>query len=104
MRWDPRHALCVVIAAGGYPGTYAKGAEIEGLEDAAAVADAVVFHAGTKPVGGKAVTNGGRVLNVTGLGADLREAQKRAYEAVDRIRFDGAFCRRDIGWRALRRG
>jgi phosphoribosylamine--glycine ligase len=106
MTWKPDAAVCVVMAAGGYPGGYEKGKTIEGLPAAAALADVTVFHAGTKRDGaGRIVTDGGRVLGVTALGADLPAAVRRAYAAVDRIRFDGAQFRRDIAARALgRRG
>jgi len=100
LRWDPRPAVCVVMAAGGYPGEYKKGAEITGLDDAVSD-DVMVFHAGTKRLGGKLVTAGGRVLGVTARGPTLAEAQKRAYQAVERIHFDGAYYRRDIGAKAL---
>lgn len=100
LRWDPRPAVCVVMAAGGYPGEYKKGIEITGLADAASD-DVMVFHAGTKPLGGKVVTAGGRVLGVTARGATLAEAQTRAYQAAGRIHFEGAYYRRDIGAKAL---
>ncbi len=100
LRWDPRPAICVVMAAGGYPGDYRKGAEITGLADAVSD-DVMVFHAGTKRLGGKVVTAGGRVLGVTARGATLAEAQRRAYQAVERIHFDGAYYRHDIGAKAL---
>ncbi len=100
----PKHALTVVLAAEGYPGAYEKGKEITGLEDAAGVGGALVFHAGTRMVKNRVVSNGGRVLNVTGVGGDLRGARDRAYEAAGKIRFEGAFFRKDIGWRALGRG
>jgi phosphoribosylamine---glycine ligase len=99
--WDPRAAVGVVIAAGGYPGEYAKGAVIEGLDDAAA--DSYIFHAGTRLVGGRSVTSGGRVLCVVGLGHSVSAAQAAAYARVERIQFDGMFCRRDIGYRAVAR-
>jgi phosphoribosylamine--glycine ligase len=99
--WDPRPAVCVVMASGGYPGHYEKGKVIKGLDEAAKVPDAVVFHAGTALKDGKVVTSGGRVLGVTALGDSVRGAIERAYEAVERIRFDGAHYRTDIGARAL---
>ncbi|AQT67063.1 Phosphoribosylamine--glycine ligase [Anaerohalosphaera lusitana] len=104
MGWDERPAICVVMASGGYPGPYVKGKEIGGLDDAGAMEDVVVFHAGTATAegGSKIVTNGGRVLGVTALGDDLKAAQARAYAAVDKIAFEDAYCRRDIGWKALR--
>ncbi len=95
-------AVCVVMSSGGYPGDYAKGKPIRGLDDAAKLPDAQVFHAGTRRSGNDIVTAGGRVLGVTALGADLRAARERAYDAVARISFDGAHCRKDIGGRALR--
>jgi len=103
LAWDPRPAVCVVMASGGYPGHYEKGKVISGLDAAAALGDVVVFHAGTALKDGKAVTAGGRVLGVTALGADVRSAIARAYEAVSLIRFDGAHYRTDIGARALAR-
>jgi phosphoribosylamine--glycine ligase len=103
LRWRDEVALCVVMAARGYPGTYEKGTEIKGLSRAAEVEGVTVFHAGTRAEGGKILANGGRVLGVTALGADIGEAQKRAYEAVARIEWEDAYFRRDIGWRALHR-
>ena len=103
LRWYADAALTVVMAAKGYPGNYGKGSVIEGLEDAAQVEGVEIFHAGTKAEGGKILANGGRVLNVCGRGKTVREAQARAYEAVDRIRWPEGFCRRDIGWRAVER-
>jgi len=106
--WDGRPAVCVVMASGGYPGDYEKGKKITGLDETEHMKDVVVFHAGTKLVPAKAgnhdiVTNGGRVLGVTALGKTIAEAKKRAYEAVDMIRFDGAYCRRDIADKAIRK-
>ncbi|MGE5295929.1 MAG: phosphoribosylamine--glycine ligase, partial [Solirubrobacterales bacterium] len=103
LRWDPRPSVCVVMAAGGYPGEYQKGKVISGLAEAAQLEDVVVFHAGTKMRDGDVVTNGGRVLGVTALGGTIAAAKARAYEAVDRIRFEGAYCRRDIADKAIRR-
>jgi phosphoribosylamine--glycine ligase len=103
LTWDPRPAMCVVVASGGYPGAYEKGKPIAGLDDAESD-DAVVFHAGTKQLGDQVVTAGGRVLGVTARGATLAEAQRRAYQAVDKIRFEGAYARRDIGFRVLASG
>jgi phosphoribosylamine--glycine ligase len=102
LRWHPETALCVVMAANGYPGDYAKGTEIRGL-DAAASDDVTVFHAGTKREAERILATGGRVLGVTALGASVAEAQARAYAAVDRIDWPDGFCRRDIGWRAVAR-
>jgi phosphoribosylamine--glycine ligase len=101
LRWYPDPALTVVMAAKGYPGNYAKGSVIEGLENAAQVEGVEIFHAGTKAEGGKILANGGRVLNVSAIGKTVAEAQQRAYAAVDRIKWSDGFCRRDIGWRAL---
>jgi phosphoribosylamine--glycine ligase len=101
LRWYGDVALTVVMAAKGYPGSYAKGTVIEGLADAAQVEGVEIFHAGTKAEGGKIVATGGRVLNVCALGKTVRDAQQRAYAAVDRIKWPDGFCRRDIGWRAL---
>jgi phosphoribosylamine---glycine ligase len=103
LRWYPEAALTVVMAAKGYPGSYATGSVIEGLDDAAAVVGVEIFHAGTKEEGGKIVANGGRVLNVCALGSTVRQAQTRAYDAISRIRWPDGFCRRDIGWRAIER-
>ena len=100
--WDPRPALGVVLAAGGYPGSYDTGAAISGAD--ANFGDAVkVFHAGTADVDGALVTAGGRVLCVTALGKDVQAARDAAYAAADRISFDGAARRDDIGWRAIER-
>ena len=102
LRFDPRAALGVVLAAGGYPGDHARGDLITGLDvddDAACK----VFHAGTRQDGAACVTQGGRVLCVVGLGVNVREAHARAYRRVDRIGWRGMFCRRDIGYRAIAR-
>lgn len=104
IRWRPEACVTVVMAAAGYPGAYRKGDPIEGLEEAARLPGVTVFHAGTRLADGRVVTAGGRVLNVTALGAGIREARDRAYAAVERIRFEGAHFRRDIAERALRRG
>ena len=103
LKWDPRPAICVVMASGGYPGEYESGKTIAGLDQAAAVADVAVFHAGTKQVGQQVVTAGGRVLGVTALGHTLVDARQRCHQAIDKIHFDGAYCRRDIGHRAINR-
>jgi phosphoribosylamine--glycine ligase len=102
LQWDPRPAVCVVLASQGYPGNYAKGKVISGLAEAAKVPDVKVFHAGTKIDNGVAVTDGGRVLSVTALGDTLAEAKRKAYEAVGKVSFPGAFYRRDIADKALR--
>jgi phosphoribosylamine--glycine ligase len=102
LRWEPLHSLVVVMAARGYPGSYAKGSEIRGLERAAQIPGVQVFHAGTaRGEDGALVATGGRVLGITATGATLAEAQAAAYAAVDAIDWPGGFCRRDIGWRAL---
>jgi len=102
--WDPRVALGVVMAAGGYPGEIRTADVIEGL-DTPQPEYVKVFHAGTRlDEAGRVVTSGGRVLCVTALGETVHEAQQRAYAAVDTIHFAGGFCRRDIGWRAIQRG
>lgn len=100
-RWDPRPAVGVVMAAGGYPGDYRKGAKITGLPMESG--DCKVFHAGTVRRDGEIVTSGGRVLCVTALGTNVSAAQARAYEAVRAIRWDGAYYRRDIAHRAIAR-
>jgi phosphoribosylamine--glycine ligase len=101
LRWLPDPALTVVMAARGYPGDVVKGSEIRGLAEAAKVEGVTVFHAGTRAEGWRVLADGGRVLNVTATGRTVREAQTRAYAAVDRIDWPEGFCRRDIGWRAL---
>jgi phosphoribosylamine--glycine ligase len=101
--WDPRAALGVVLAAGGYPDAYAKGRTIEGLEAAARVPDCKVFHAGTLERDGQILTNGGRVLCVTALGDNVAAAQARAYEAAAQIHWLDVYYRRDIGHHALAR-
>ena len=99
--YKPEACVCVVMAAGGYPGAYRKGQEIRGLQEAANVKDVVVFHAGTRLQEGRVVTAGGRVLGVTALGAGLEEAVSGAYAAVGKIGFDGAVFRRDIARKAF---
>ena len=102
LRWEALHAITVVMAAQGYPGTYAKGSEIHGLERAASVPGVQVFHAGTaRRDDGALIATGGRVLGISATGATLREARDAAYAAVDALEWPGGFCRRDIGWRAL---
>ena len=102
LEWDPRPSLCVVMASGGYPGDYEKGMPIRGLDEAALVPETKVFHAGTKLVGGQIVNDGGRVLGVTAIGNTISEAKLRAYQAVKCIRWDGAWCRKDISDKANR--
>src|SRR5690606_7972641 len=104
LRWIEQSALCVVMAAKGYPGPYGKGSEIRGLADAADGQDVIAFHAGTRNDRGRILADGGRVLGVTAIGASVDEAQRRAYAAIDRIDWPEGFCRRDIGWRAIGRG
>ncbi|GIX13566.1 MAG: phosphoribosylamine--glycine ligase [Paracoccaceae bacterium] len=99
--WSPRPALGVVMAARGYPGRYATGEPIGGLQAAASVPGVTIFHAGTRIEAGRIVSAGGRVLTVCATADTLAEARDRAYAAVDRIDWPGGFCRRDIGWRAL---
>ena len=103
LRWRPEAALTVVMAARGYPGPYVRGSVIAGLDEAAAVEGVEIFHAGTKQDGGRIVSDGGRVLNVSALGATVSEARSRAYAAVSRIRWPEGFYRHDIGWRAVER-
>jgi phosphoribosylamine--glycine ligase len=103
LRWYPKPALTVVMAANGYPGDYQKGTPIEGLAEAAAIEGVEIFHAGTVSDGSRILANGGRVLNVCGIGDSVSEAQSRAYAAIDRIKWPGGFCRRDIGRRAVER-
>ncbi|RBM31342.1 phosphoribosylamine--glycine ligase [Vibrio tarriae] len=101
-KWDPRASIGVVLAAGGYPGDYAKGEVISGLPTQES-AGQKVFHAGTETQGDQVVTNGGRVLCATALGNTVLEAQQRAYQLADQIQWNGMFCRRDIGYRAIAR-
>lgn len=103
MEIDPRPAVCVVMAQAGYPGPYRKGFPITGIEEAEALGGVQVFHAGTAVSGGKLVTSGGRVLGVTAVDRDIRQAVARAYRAVERIEWEGAYFRTDIGRRALER-
>jgi phosphoribosylamine--glycine ligase len=103
LRWRPETALCVVMAAKGYPGEPRKGGTIAGIETAESDRAVKVFHAGTKRVGGAIVADGGRILGVTALGSGPAEAQRRAYAAVDKIAWEDGFCRRDIGWRVAGR-
>ena len=101
--WDPRPAVCVVMSSGGYPDSYEKGFEITGIDEAEALGDVKVFHAGTAIKDGKLVNSGGRVLGVTALGQTIADAQKRAYEAVARINWKGCYCRKDIASKAIAR-
>jgi phosphoribosylamine--glycine ligase len=103
LRWFDEAALTVIMATRGYPGDYGKGSVIEGLDEAAKVEGVEIFHAGTMAKDGKILANGGRVLNVCAVGKTVAEAQRRAYAAVDRIHWPEGFCRRDIGWQAVKR-
>lgn len=103
LEWDPRAAVCVVAASAGYPGSYETGQPITGIEQAEALDGVTVYHAGTRVSGEGVATSGGRVLGVTALGDDIAIARDRAYSGVDRLSYDGLFCRRDIADRALNR-
>ena len=103
LEWDARPCVSVVISSGGYPGEYKTGFEIDGLDALEKMKDVHVFHAGTRLSGEKTVTAGGRVLNVTALGSDIKDAIDRCYNAVNLIEFEGMHFRRDIGYRALNR-
>jgi phosphoribosylamine--glycine ligase len=103
LQWDPRAAVCVVMASGGYPDKYEKGFEISGIDEAEKLGDDIkVFHAGTVMRDGKLVNSGGRVLGVTALGETIAAAQKRAYEAVAKVHWRGCYYRKDIGAKAIR--
>lgn len=102
LSWDPRPAVCVVMASGGYPGDYEKGKVITGIADAEKNPDVKVFQAGTKTRNDQLLTNGGRVLGVTAMGTNVSEAQSRAYKAVEMIHFEGAYYRKDIAEKALK--
>jgi phosphoribosylamine--glycine ligase len=102
LKWDPRPAICVVAASGGYPGSYKSGFAISGIDKADALEGVKVFHAGTAMKDGQPVTNGGRVLAVTAIAKTLAEAQKKAYTAMEQIKFDGMHYRRDIGMKAIK--
>ncbi|MFH1090378.1 MAG: phosphoribosylamine--glycine ligase, partial [Pseudomonadota bacterium] len=103
VEWDDRASLCLVMASGGYPGSYEKGRFIDGLDKVEAMEDVVVFHAGTAQKEGRIVTNGGRVLGVTAIGENVAQAIEKAYAAAEKISWDGAYYRRDIGRKALDR-
>ncbi len=101
LEWDPRPAVCVVMASEGYPGPYEKGLPIRGLEAVAEMPDVKVFHAGTQLIDGQVVNTGGRVLGVTALGSSVANAKLNAYKAVKQIRWPGAWCRTDIADKAM---
>ncbi|MEA3428242.1 MAG: phosphoribosylamine--glycine ligase [Thermodesulfobacteriota bacterium] len=101
IEWDPRPAVCVVMASSGYPGSYEKGKVISGLKEVEQMEDTQVFHAGTAFKNGQVVTNGGRVLGVTALGKTIQKAINQTYEAVSKINWEGVYYRRDIGNKAL---
>jgi len=101
LRWYDDAAVCVVMASMGYPGSYAKGTEIKGLDSLSGLLDVITFHAGTSGEDGRILATGGRVLGITGIGDTIAEAATRAYEAVDRIDWPEGFCRRDIAAREL---
>jgi phosphoribosylamine--glycine ligase len=103
IRWSENAAVCVVIAAKGYPGSYEKGEEISGLDMASEDENTIAFHAGTALKDGKVVTNGGRVLGMTSVASTLHPAIMRAYEGVNKIHFEGMYCRRDIASKGLER-
>jgi phosphoribosylamine--glycine ligase len=103
LRWHDEASLCVVMAAKGYPGDYKRGSVIEGLGAASEIEGVEIFHAGTKSDGEKILANGGRVLNVSAIAATVTKAQALAYEAIGRIKWPEGFCRRDIGWQAVKR-
>src|SRR5262249_41576627 len=101
LEWDPRPAVCVVMASGGYPAKFEKGFEIKGLARAGSIDDVKVFHAGTKLEGQRVLTDGGRVLGITALGDTLEQAREKAYAACSCIEFRDAFYRKDIGAKAM---
>jgi phosphoribosylamine---glycine ligase len=103
LEWHGDDALCVVMAAKGYPGAYERGSEIKGLAAAGANPNVEIFHAGTRRDGDRVLADGGRVLGVTARGESIAEAKSRAYAAIDKIDWPGGFCRHDIGWRAISR-
>ena len=103
VRWNKNAAVCVVLAAKGYPGSYEKGQEISGLDMAGEDENTVAFHAGTTLKNGKTLTNGGRVLGITSVAPTLQPAIMRAYEGVNKIHFEGMYCRRDIASKGLKR-
>jgi phosphoribosylamine--glycine ligase len=103
LSWCDGASVCVVAASSGYPGSYKKGKEILGLKKVSVCQDLAVFHAGTKKENGKVLTNGGRVLGVTALGEDLKQAVDKAYRALGQLWFEGIYYRKDIAQKGLRR-
>jgi phosphoribosylamine---glycine ligase len=103
LRWYDDTAITVIMATKGYPGDYAKGSRIEGLDEAAKVEGVEIFHAGTKLVDGHIAAYGGRVLNVCALAKNVGDARERAYAAIGKIKWPEGFCRSDIGWREVER-
>ena len=103
LEWDERPSLCVVAASKGYPGSYEKNKEIQGLDEVKNMKDILVFHAGTTSKNGKIFTNGGRVLSVTGFGKDIKSAKDNAYKGIENIKFDGIYYRKDTGDKAIKR-
>ena len=101
LEWDERPGICVVMASEGYPGSYETGREITGIENADQMSDVKVFHAGTTLKDGNVVTSGGRVLGVTAMDSNISTAKQRVYSAVKEIRWQGAWCRKDISDKAL---
>ena len=101
LEWDPKAAVCVVMASEGYPGSYEKGKLITGLEKLAQMQDILAFHAGTQRDDDSYITSGGRVLGVTAFGDDIKSAIERVYQLIDIINFENSFYRKDIGYRAL---
>jgi phosphoribosylamine--glycine ligase len=101
--WEEGPSVCVVMASGGYPGSYEKGKVISGLDQVEKIAGVKVFHAGTRLKGGTMVTSGGRVLGVTATGKDLKSTIDKVYHAVSLISFEGMHYRKDIGWKAMKR-
>jgi phosphoribosylamine---glycine ligase len=95
--WDPRAAVCVVMASAGYPGLYETGKSISGLDRAEETPGITVFHAGTQRTGDRVVTTGGRVIGITAMGVTVPDARETAYQAVGKVQFDGSYFRRDIG-------
>lgn len=103
LEWENRAAVCVVLASGGYPGSYQKGKQISGIEEVNQMEDVILFHAGTRLTRDGLVTSGGRVIGVTGIGDTLKQAIEKAYSAAEGIRFENAYYRKDIGEKGLRR-